>query len=53
MVQFRWLDDTTSAVVNTLTYDDQPHSFNGTVEQALFYEQVLKLPKIPKYNGGK
>lgn len=46
-LQFYWLDDNTSAVVHTRTFDDKPHSFNGTVEQSLFYAEIMKLPKIP------
>lgn len=49
-LQFRWLDNT-SAVVHTRTYDDKPHSFNGTVEESMFYAEVMKLPKIPAENG--
>jgi hypothetical protein len=46
-LQFHWLDNNTSAVVNSRTYDDKPHSFKGTVEQSLFYEFIMSLPKIP------
>lgn len=46
-LQFRWLDNKTSAVVNNRTYDGKPHSFNGTVEESLFYAEIVKLPKIP------
>jgi hypothetical protein len=45
-LQFHWVDHNTSAVVQTRTYDDKPHSFNGTVEESLFYAEVMKLPKI-------
>lgn len=50
-LQFTWLDYDKKAVVNTLTYDDKPHSFNGTVEEALFYAQVMKMPKIKSYDN--
>lgn len=50
-LQYTWLDHTKPALVNTLTYDDKPHSFNGTVEEALFYAQVMKLPKIKSYDN--
>lgn len=46
-LQYTWLDHSKPAKVHTLTYDDQPHSFTGTVEEALFYDVVMKLPKIP------
>lgn len=49
-LQFHWFDNKTSAVVNTRTYDDKPHSFNGTVEESLFYAEVMKLPQIPAYD---
>jgi hypothetical protein len=45
--QFHWVDHKTSALVNTRTYDDKPHSFNGTVEESLFYTEIMKLPKLP------
>ena len=50
-LQFHWVDHSTSAVVNSRTYDGKPHSFNGTVEESLFYAEVMKLPKIPSYDG--
>jgi hypothetical protein len=50
-LQFHWFDNNTKAVVNSRTYDDKPHSFNGTVEEAMFYEVVMKLPKIPAFDG--
>lgn len=50
-LQFHWADRNTSAVVNSRTYDDQSHSFQGTVEESLFYAEIMKLPKIPAHNG--
>lgn len=50
-LQFSWLDHDKSATVNTLTYDDKPHSFKGTVEEALFYAEVMKMPKIKSYDN--
>lgn len=50
-LQFHWVDNNTSALVQSRTYDDKPHSFNGTVEESLFYAEVMKLPKIPSFNN--
>lgn len=50
-LQFRWLDKT-RATVHTRTYKDEPHSFEGTAEEALFYAEVMKLPKIPAFEEG-
>lgn len=49
-LQFHWVDHNSSAVVNTRTYDDKPHSFKGTVEESLFYAEVMKLPKLPAHD---
>lgn len=50
-LQFGWLDHTTRAVVHNRTYDDKPHSYNGTVEEALFNAYIMELPKVPSYDG--
>ena len=46
-LQFYWSDSKTSATVNTLNYKDEPYSREGTVEEALFEAEVLKLPMLP------
>lgn len=46
-LQIRWADHTTSAKVKNRSYDDKGFTFAGTVEEALFYAEVMKLPKIP------
>ena len=50
-LQIDWLDNKTQAVVTNRTYDDKEVTFNGTVEQALFYAEVMKLPKLPARDG--
>lgn len=49
-LQFHWVDNNTSTVVNNRTYEGKPHSFTGTVEESLFYAEVMKLPKIPSFD---
>lgn len=50
-LQFHWVDRNTSALVNSRTYEGAPHSFNGTVEESLFYTEIMKLPKIVSPEG--
>lgn len=50
-LQFHWVDHKTTATVNTLNYKDEPHSYKGTAEEALFYADVMTLPKIPAHDG--
>ena len=49
-LQFHWKDNKTTATVKTRTYDDKEHSFQGTVEESVFYEYVMSLPKIPTHD---
>lgn len=49
-LQFSWLDYKNSTVVNSRTYEGNPHIFNGTVEESLFYDEVMKLPKIKGFS---
>lgn len=51
-LQFCWLDKA-RATVNSLNYKDEPYSFEGTAEEALFYAEVMKLPKINSFDGKK
>lgn len=46
-LQINWLDNKTSATVKNRTYEDKEFTFEGTVEESLFYKEILKLPKIP------
>jgi hypothetical protein len=44
-IQFRWMDRDAKAVVRTVNHKDEPHEYNGTVEEALFAAYCLTLPK--------
>lgn len=48
-LQIQWADKTVAKVKNR-SYDDKVFTFDGTVEEALFYVEVMKLPKIPASN---
>lgn len=50
-LQIRWLDNTAPAPVINRSYDDKEITFEGTVEQALFYAEVMNLPKLPEHDG--
>jgi hypothetical protein len=42
---FHWLDRDAKAVVRTVNHKDEPHEYNGTVEEAMFVAYCLTLPK--------
>lgn len=50
-LQISWTDNKTSAKVTNRTYDDKEFTFDGTAEEALFYKEIMKLPKIPASEG--
>jgi hypothetical protein len=41
---FRWLDRDARATVHTLNYQDEPHQYPGTVEEAAFAAHCMALP---------
>lgn len=46
-LRFDWMDYLKKATVISRGYDDKEISYQGTVEESLFHEVVMELPKIP------
>ncbi|WP_321967148.1 hypothetical protein [Burkholderia cepacia] len=44
-IHFDWKDFGKAATVRTVNYKDEPHEFQGTAEEALFYAYCLAQPK--------